>query len=485
LLLSSTNIAVDLGILAVDDALKDQRSANPPVIYRFGSKFDTRKFNDRRHLIPLRDKTLIERLRQLYEIVPNPAEAAHYLEWKKQRDRLREAIRKENLEFLSSARLVAMTTTLAAHDYSSLGHFDLVVFDEGSQVGKAHAISFAPLGSKTLYAGDPNQLAPIAQAGSQDALMWLGKSPFDWIERPTLAPATCMLDEQWRMADPISRSVSELFYKSQLRVAVPAAQDPAWTGYRTAVRTDLLGGENVILIDTEFEAQPARRFRGYECPEAAKTIAALVVDHVVNWRIENAAEDIIILTPYRAQRRGIENELRSVNASASLVSTVHRAQGTERRIVIFDPVCPTAEFVAGEAGVRLINVAFSRAKCRLIVMLQRRWQDNPVLLGLAERHRPIKLRRDAVEKLLLNRLPNEARSQQARQSPPGQSRSIPNKPMPHDPLDEFRRELQNRCPNGCSRRHAKQVAIELLDKLKFSKINRRDVDAAIDSVVLR
>src|SRR5581483_8162545 len=137
LLLSQTNVAVDLAILAVDDALKELRPAAPPVCYRFGSRLDPKRFQNRKHLTPLRDKQLVDKLRRHYEVVPDPADADLYHKWKTERDKLREAIRKENLQFLASARLAAMTTTLAAHDFAALSKFDLVVFDEASQVGVA------------------------------------------------------------------------------------------------------------------------------------------------------------------------------------------------------------------------------------------------------------------------------------------------------------------------------------------------------------
>jgi hypothetical protein len=392
LLLSSTNVAVDLAILAVDDALKELRPAALPICYRFGSRLDPKRFQNRKHLTPLRDKQLVDRLRRHYEVVPDPANADLYHKWKTERDRLREAIRKENLQFLASARLAAMTTTLAAHDFAALGKFDVVVFDEASQVGKAQAATFACLGKRVLFAGDPKQLAPVAQTSSPDVSTWLGQSPFDWTSRSALRQATCMLDEQWRMAHAISNAVSELFYESKLRVAEPVCIDGPWLRDRQTPATRLLAGGNVVLVDTGAAPKPANRFRGYECEESANLIAALVVDHVLSWSITNVPEQLIVLTPYRAQRRRIEAELNSINVPASVASTVHRAQGSERRLVIFDPVCPTADFVAGEEGMRLVNVAFSRAQCRLIVMLQRGWEQHPALCFLARRYPPIVLK---------------------------------------------------------------------------------------------
>jgi Superfamily I DNA and RNA helicases and helicase subunits len=483
LLLSSTNVAVDLAILAVDDAIKDLKPATRPVLYRFGSRLDPKRFQDRKHLTPLRNRQLVDQLRQHYETIPDPAEAELYRKWKQERDRLRDAIRKENLEFLSKARLAAMTTTLAAYDFANLGKFDLVVFDEASQVGKAQAATFALLGKRVLFAGDPQQLAPIAQAASPDVNTWLGQSPFEWTSRSSLKNATCMLDEQWRMAPPISNAVSNLFYGSRLRVADPLSRDEVWIRGRSAMPSRLLGTQNVVLVDACAGARAAARFRGYECEESALLVAALVVDHVLSWSIADVREDIIVLTPYRAQRRRIEAELTTVNAPASTASTVHRAQGSERRIVIFDPVCPTADFVAGEEGMRLVNVAFSRAQCRLIVMLQRGWEQHPALSFLAKQHPPMVLNRDRVDELLLTKLPGPRPTRPASVpiSGDGSPKAKP-KSIQLSTFEEFVAGLRERVPSGASMMVARQAAQQLRDTARFRKLTFAEVDAAIDMV---
>jgi DNA replication ATP-dependent helicase Dna2 len=483
LLLSSTNVAVDLAILAVDDALNELGPASRPVCYRFGSRLDPQKFQNRKRLTPLRDRELVDKLRRHYEVVPDPANAELYHKWRQERDRLREAIRKENLEFLASARLAAMTTTLAAHDFTSLGNFDLVVFDEASQVGKAQAATFSLLGTRTLFAGDPRQLAPIAQGASPDVNTWLGQSPFEWTSRASLQQATCMLDEQWRMASPICSAVSELFYGSKLRVADPLVRDGAWLQGRQPAPTRLMGNDNIVLVDTGAAAKAAQRFRGYECEESGVLIAALVVDHILSWSIANIRDELIVLTPYRAQRRRIEAELTSINAPVSAVSTVHRAQGSEKRVVIFDPVCPTADFVAGQEGMRLVNVAFSRAQCRLIVMLQRGWEDHPALRFLAKRHRPIVLNRDSVAKLLLTKLPSPPPTRPT-VSQTGESGQANTKAAQPAIFEEFVTELRARVPNGASKAAVQRAAKELRDKAKFRKLSFAEVDAAI-SIVLK
>lgn len=66
------------------------------------------------------------------------------------------------------------------------------------------------------------------------------------------------------------------------------------------------------------------------------------------------------------------------------VSTVHRAQGSERAIVIFDPVDGSSEFLCGEEGNRLINVAISRAKAQVVMFLSQTDRQNRTLRRIYE-----------------------------------------------------------------------------------------------------
>jgi hypothetical protein len=167
-----------------------------------------------------------------------------------------------------------------------------------------------------------------------------------------------------------------------------------------------------------------------------------------------------------------------VNAPASTVSTVHRAQGSERRLVIFDPVCPTADFVAGEEGMRLVNMAFSRAQCRLIVMLQHGWEQHTALRFLAQRHRPSVLDPDRVSELLLKKLP----------TPPKlvvhTSITTPKaKPTPMTLYDEFVLALRQSLPRRAPKSAVQRAAQELRDKAKFRKLTYSEVDKAIATVL--
>jgi hypothetical protein len=128
----------------------------------------------------------------------------------------------------------------------------------------------------------------------------------------------------------------------------------------------------VVPVTTEGGFQPGQ---GYIRHESAEQIAQIVGDLLRSGLIE---EDIRVITPFRAQRRLIRSELGEIGSSVP-VTTVHRAQGSERKVVIFDPVFGAGDFLNCEEGFRLINVAFSRAQGKLIVLLSQGDSVNPML----------------------------------------------------------------------------------------------------------
>jgi superfamily I DNA and/or RNA helicase len=139
---------------------------------------------------------------------------------------LREELRASSLQLLRHCRLASMTTTRAALTLKTLRAlapdgeppFDLLVFDEASQVSLAHAQALMPLGRARLFAGDPQQLSPVLRSSDdRSARRWLGRSAF--AEKPRAGPSVVLLNEQSRMAGPISALVSDMFYDGVLRVA--------------------------------------------------------------------------------------------------------------------------------------------------------------------------------------------------------------------------------------------------------------------------
>ena len=92
--------------------------------------------------------------------------------------------------------------------------FDLIIFDEASQVGRAQSLALATLAGKVVYAVDPKQLSPIVQSkDSQHVTRRLGFSMFEDMNPDSIT--TCFLNEQSRMSQTICRTVSRVFYEGR------------------------------------------------------------------------------------------------------------------------------------------------------------------------------------------------------------------------------------------------------------------------------
>jgi len=394
LLLSTTNSAVDQALVSVDTALAALAARSTAAsetrrrCSRIGNHFVAKHYEGRQHLLPVKDERLIRRLMEVEAQRPDPSNVQAYNNWKIVIEQFRKAIREQGKEALRNARLAAMTTTRAVFtfaDIRALSPFDLVVFDEASQVGVAHALALAPLGQHVLFAGDPNQLAPIVQADHPDAQKWLGESMFRYMDHSRGSESTCLLNEQSRMAEPICRIVSTAFYKGELVVAADCRNNREWERERDLAPVHPVGTSPVHLEMLEQDGTWSQNYHGPIRQPGAMFIADLV-DRLVARGLPE--DDIIVLTPFRAQRALIRQKLRNSGFRSVSVSTVHRSQGSERHTVIFDPTLANNEFLKRPDARRLVNVALSRAKARLIVIMSPGDRANPLFEQIANLIRP-------------------------------------------------------------------------------------------------
>jgi hypothetical protein len=420
LLLSTTNHAVDLATLAVDKALqKGRREPLRAAVQRLGTRFDAAAYEGREHLIPTQDRDLIARLARAEAGRPSPRDAHALKAWADRVAALRDELRASSLKVLQRCRLASMTTTRAAFTLKTLRElspdgeppFDLLVFDEASQVSLAHALVLMPLGRARLFAGDPQQLSPVQRSDDRLARRWLGRSPFAEMPRhpisggPARTAHVALLDEQSRMAPPIGELVSQLFYDGALRVADDAQASPAWLAERTRALGDIPAETHAHIQRLKTDGRWVAAERGPLRRESAEAIAELLEQALASgdWR----PDELIVLTPFRAQRALIRQRLRARGLPEQLrVSTVHRAQGSEAPVVLFDPADGAQPFLHGEAAQRLLNVALSRAQAKVVLFVSPADAASPLLAPLMQRLRLAGDTRAATPLLELARAPD-------------------------------------------------------------------------------
>ncbi|HEU4411692.1 MAG TPA: ATP-binding protein [Polyangiaceae bacterium] len=353
LLVSTTNAAVDLALVRADDLAGGSRRHR---FVRSGYHYAPERYLGREHLLPAGAGELLAALAAVHARKPARADAAAFAAWRADEAAARRRLRAHAAEARRGARLVAMTVAnaVALFDELAAGPFDLVVFDEASQIGRAAALAVARLGRRALFAGDPRQLGPVVVADHAGARRWLGTSMF--LHRVRGAPNACFLDEQSRMAPPICRLVSATFYDGALRVAAESERDGGW---RAARRIGRAGFEHVLVREVE---PGGGRVRASSARAAASLAAGLAGEGF-------APADILFLTPFRRQREALRAALDAAGFAGVEASTVHRAQGREAPAVVFDPVDEASDFLDGEHGRRLVAVALSRAQAKLVLLV--------------------------------------------------------------------------------------------------------------------
>ncbi|MGI5863062.1 MAG: AAA domain-containing protein [Myxococcales bacterium] len=243
-------------------------------------------------------------------------------------------------------------------------HTDALVLDEASIASLALCLVAACAAEKRAIAvGDFMQLPAIVRAEQPAARTWLGSHVFAsaGCDRPESDhPLRVMLDEQHRMAPQISATVSQVFYGGKLR-----------DGDSVCARTE--AGPAVLVLDTsrlgartELSETSSKRNPGH-----ADLVARLV--ETANSR------EIAVIAPYRAQVRAVRDRLRArapklLSSGRVEVFTVHRFQGRDKELVIFDTtegpgsLCRFLDENHNPDAPNLVNVALSRARSRLVVV---------------------------------------------------------------------------------------------------------------------
>lgn len=373
LLVGPTNVAVDTALLAADDWLK--RIGRPKLashMKRIGSRFDPKKYTDRDHLLSQGVYEAATTLALLELEEPSKTQIEKYVKWKEQVEKARAALKTDIVAIGMQARVLAVTTTSAFMWYeaiTSCDRWDFVICDEASQVMLPAALMIAGAGRRVLFAGDPHQLAPVVQSKDTSVQALLTKTAFDLEDMPRV-----QLNEQSRMCREICEIVSKTFYDSALSVCAKAGRDKGWQHDRSPYFVDGRQLPRVFCETIEDAATWSTKYNGFIRYKSAELVIQLVSELLGSYADER---DILVLTPFRAQRALMRGFCKTDSLRRVRISTVHRAQGSEAKFVLFDPVDASEKFLNSPNGRRLINVAVSRAQAHAVLVINKSDLGNP------------------------------------------------------------------------------------------------------------
>jgi uncharacterized protein len=277
---------------------------------------------------------------------------------------VREAIDSDRVD------VVGGTAWLWASD-RCLDSLDVLFIDEAGQFSLANALSVSPAAGSVVMLGDPQQLDQPLQGshpiGAERSALGhlLGES--------AVMPESLglFMDRTWRLHPEICAYTSEVFYESAL---LPQAGNEA-QALRGLGPAD---GEGIRFLAVGHEASR----NDTDSAEEARAIADLVCVLLdgASWTDRDGTEqpvrpsDILVITPYNAQRKRIGRELarRGEACGAVPVGTVDKFQGQEAPISIYSMATSRPEDAPRGMeflySLNRLNVATSRARCLALVV---------------------------------------------------------------------------------------------------------------------
>lgn len=269
-------------------------------------------------------------------------------------------------------------TALSLHQNFPLesGLFDYVIADEASQCHLAYILPAAYRAKRLILVGDTNQLPPISKVTpeQENALALRNKispadltrrrlssaiySAFDFFSNLVGQDRVQLLNEHYRSHPQIARWFNDAFYGSALSVL-------------TDISTFSPGSRSLFWIDTPGDASRPAKGSWVNEAEARQVVNAL-------GELLRSNLSVGVVTPFSAQADLIDRLSRQrygpdlLSELGFRVGTAHRFQGDERDVIIFSSVLApgvstqAAKWIQSER--RLINVAVSRARQRLVVV---------------------------------------------------------------------------------------------------------------------
>ena len=389
LIVSQSNQAVDVLLSEISTFIKKKNKFKEGDIIRYGTSTRLEKVHADIATSPLIEKhdpklaesrNLLVKERQLLkqDLVKSFSvrDTDTLLELEKKIVSVLEKIRSREIQLVKEAQLIGTTIAKAAGDPVIFEQeFDVVIVDEASMAYVPQTAFVATLGKHVIVCGDFKQLPPIAASRHQLVNYWLREDIFhragvvDWVENGKLHPHLFLLKEQRRMHPDISAFTNNYIYHS----LVGDYKDMALKTQKITCHSPF-PNQASILLDTSStgahcitERSSKSRMNLWNLFISFQLIYEAYLDGV---------QSIGYVTPYRAQAKLMEFVIqeffqKDTKGLDIISATVHRFQGSERDVMVFDtvdgdPMDRPGMLLVGNDSERLMNVAITRTKGKFI-----------------------------------------------------------------------------------------------------------------------
>lgn len=290
--------------------------------------------------------------------------------------RVLEKIRQKEMELVKEAKILGTTLAKAASDQTLYEtEFDIVILDEASMAYVPQVAFASSLAKNLIVCGDFKQLPPIASGRHPLVTTWLKEDIFhstgvaESVKTGTLHPHLFLLKEQRRMHPDISAFTNRYIYNNLV------GDHPDTAKKRGGIMTaSPFPNQAAILLDTSHSGSHCLSERTSK--SKMNPWQLFISFQLIHEAYMGGARSIGYVSPYRAQAALMTQLLDDVyqeeRSHADIIAaTVHRFQGSERDVMIFDTVDSYPEqragmLLTGKDSERLINVAITRTKGKFI-----------------------------------------------------------------------------------------------------------------------
>lgn len=278
--------------------------------------------------------------------------------WESERECFTEMDLYRNSERVLNEYPIVLSTTFSARSSLNMDDvlYDYVIMDEASQVDIATGALALSCAKNAVIVGDLKQLPNVVTQETLQRSDWIREKynindAYDFGHNSFLqsvvdvvpnVPST-LLKEHYRCHPRIISFCNQKFYNGEL-----------------AIMTDDNDSEHALMAIKTTKGNHARG--NYNQRQID------VIQNEILPKLDEPLEEIGIIAPYNAQVDAIKNQIKGID-----VATVHKFQGREKNVIILSTVDDQIKDFTDDPY--LLNVAVSRAKKRLIVVVSGNEQD--------------------------------------------------------------------------------------------------------------
>ncbi|KON69486.1 DNA helicase [Peribacillus butanolivorans] len=390
LVLSHSNQAVDVLMAEISTFIKKKDRFHEGDVLRYGSQIgDSLAIHDdivTGQLLGKHEPDLMKEKEQLAEEKRllkqdlagsfSKRDTDQLIELEKKLAKVLEKIRQKEMLLVKEAKIIGMTLAKAASDETVYQkEYDLIILDEASMAYVPQVAFAAALSKHIIVCGDFKQLPPIASARDSLVKLWLKEDIFhragvaQSVEEGELHPHLFLLKEQRRMHPEISAFTNRVVYNNFV-----GDHESVLTSRDSIRSAEPFANQAAALVDTSFSGEYCMTERTSH--SRMNPWQLLLSFQLIHESYVGGARSIGYVAPYRAQANLMEKLLDDLYSQERqtadiIAATVHRFQGSERDVMIFDTVDSYPQnragmLLTGRESERLINVAITRTKGKFV-----------------------------------------------------------------------------------------------------------------------